>query len=37
VQRRGRTLWALVDYELLMPCQPGEATTAGTQTGEGAA
>jgi hypothetical protein len=25
VQRRGRTLWALVDYELLLPYQPADA------------
>ncbi|WP_295879630.1 hypothetical protein [uncultured Thiohalocapsa sp.] len=37
VQRRGRTLWALVDYELLVPYQPEGANTPGTQAGEGAA
>jgi hypothetical protein len=37
VQRHGRTLWALVDYELLVPHEPEPASTSGVQRGSGAA
>lgn len=34
IQRHGRALWALVDYELLMPYEPETATTVHAQPGE---